>query len=69
MISKRMFSFELQYQIPPRYFFVSLQYGKDIENAKDELDEHRSQVRLLMEDRKVLMKGEYKDNSGKSRYH
>ena len=61
--SIRPFSFELGYKIPPRYFLVSLQY-RDIEDAKDEIQEHYTQVSTLMQDRKVVMKGEYKDNTG-----
>ena len=60
-----MFSFELHYQIPPRYFFVTLKYDKNIEEAKDEFQEHSTNIRNLMHDRKILMKGDYKDNSGK----
>ena len=62
-LSKRLFSFEQNYKLFPRYFLVSLQY-KDIEDAKDELQEHYAQVSTLMQDRKVVMKGEYKDETG-----
>ncbi|CAI2380999.1 unnamed protein product [Moneuplotes crassus] len=64
-LSKFSFSFEQHYQVPPRYFFVTLNYAKNIEEAKEELAEHNSNISKLLQDRKIMLKGTLaKENSG-----
>ena len=64
MTGSRFFSYEQSYTVPPRYFYVSLEFDANVEDATDELHDHYDQIRMLMQDRRVLMKGDYKDKSG-----